>query len=83
MADNGVMTNQQPADKPRRRVITPAQTLEYLADYEHAIQTQEGGAYLRSPVCIHPRSLKWRKQRDAGMLEGKQAGQTIGKPTKE
>lgn len=27
--------------------------------------------------------VEWRKQRDAGILEGKQPGETIGKPTKE
>lgn len=83
VADNGGMSNQQPSDKPRRRVISPAQKLEYLAGYEQAIQTQEGGAYLRSQGLYSSQIAEWRKQRDAGILEGKQPGDTIGKPTKE
>lgn len=83
VADNGVMTNQQPSNKPRRRVISPAQKLEYLAGYDHAIQTQEGGAYLRSHGLYSSQIAEWRKQRDAGILEGKQPGEAIGKPTKE
>lgn len=83
VADNGVMNNQQPSDKPRRRVISPVHKLEYLAGYNQAIQTQEGGAYLRAHGLYFSQSTEWRKQRDAGILEGKQPGEAIGKPTKE
>lgn len=83
MFDNGVMNNQDSSDKPTRRVISPAQKLEYLAGYEQAIQTQEGGAYLRANGLYSSQIAEWRKLRDAGVLEGKQPGETIGKPSKE
>ena len=83
MFDNGVMNNQDSSDKPTRRVISPAQKLEYLAGYEQAIQTQEGGAYLRAHGLYSSQIAEWRKLRDAGVLEGKQPGETIGKPSKE
>ena len=36
-----------------------------------------------SRAAIRPRSLKWRKLRDPGVLEGKQPGEKIGKLTPE
>jgi transposase len=33
--------------------------------------------------CIPPRSIQWRKLRDAGVLEGTKAGETIGKLSRE
>lgn len=64
-------------------MISPAQKLEYLAGYDQAIQTQHGGAYLREHGLYSSQIAEWRKLRDAGVLEGKQPGQTVGKPTKE
>lgn len=57
--------------------------MEYLAGYDQAIQTQEGAAFLRFHGLYSSQIAEWRKQRDAGILEGKQPGETIGKPTKE
>lgn len=83
VADNGVMTNQSSSDKPKRRTISPAQKLEYLAGYDQAIQTQDGGAYLRAHGLYSSQIAEWRKLRDAGVLEGKQPGETVGRPTKD
>ena len=35
-------------DKPRRRVISVAEKLQHLEAYDAAVQTQQGGAYLRA-----------------------------------
>lgn len=70
-------------DKPRRRVISVAEKLQHLEAYDAAIQTQQGGAYLRANGLYSSQIVQWRKQRDAGMFENKQPGETIGKPSKE
>lgn len=70
-------------DKPRRRVISIAEKLQHLEAYDEAIQTQQGGAYLRANGLYSSQIAQWRKQRDAGLFDGKQPGEAIGKPTKE
>ena len=70
-------------DKPRRRVISVAEKLAHLEAYDAAIHTQQGGAYLRANGLYSSQIAQWRKQRDAGMFDGKQPGEVIGKPTKE
>ena len=87
------MTNQNPvrAIKPehptdshvRRRGWTPEQKLRHLAAYESACETGEGAAYLRREGICKSAVYEWRKQRDAGVLDGKQAEQKIGRLTKE
>ncbi len=67
----------------RRRSFTPAQKLEHLAAYEAACQTHQGGAYLRREGLYSSHVIEWRKLRDAGVLEGKNPGQRVGRPTKE
>lgn len=66
-----------------RRSFTPAQKLEYLAAYEAACQTNEGGAFLRARGLYSSQMTEWRKLRDAGVLAGKQAGEAIGRLTPE
>jgi len=83
VADNGVMNVSDGFDKPKRRVITPAQKLQYLAEYEQAVKTQEGAAFLRAHGLYSSQMTQWRKQRDAGILEGKNPGDMIGKPSKD
>ena len=83
MSDNGVMSTDGSTDKPRRRVISVAEKLAHLDAYDQAIQTQQGGAYLRANGLYSSQIVQWRKQRDAGMFDGKQPGQTIGKPSRE
>lgn len=77
------MSTDGSTDKPRRRVISVAEKLAHLEAYDAAIQTQQGGAYLRANGLYSSQIVQWRKQRDAGMFDGKQPGETIGKPTKE
>src|SRR5690625_7458928 len=76
------MSTDGSTDKPRRRVISVAEKLQHLEAYDEAIQTQQGGAYLRANGLYSSQIVQWRKQRDAGLFDGKQPGEVIGKPTK-
>jgi len=72
------------SDGPRRRrSISPAQKLAHLDAYEQACATNDGGAYLRGEGLYSSQIAEWRKQRDAGVLEGKAPGEKIGKLTRE
>lgn len=62
-----------------RRPFTPTQKLELLAQYEDTCTRREGGAFLRANGLHSSQPTEWRKLRDAGVLQGKQAGETIGK----
>lgn len=77
------MSTDPASEKPKRRVISSQEKLQHLTAYDEAIQTQEGGAYLRANGLYSSQIVQWRKLRDAGMLEGKQPGETVGKPSKE
>jgi len=77
------MSTDGSTDKPRRRVISVAEKLAHLEAYDQAIQTQQGGAYLRANGLYSSQIAQWRKQSDAGMFDDKQPGQSVGKPTKE
>lgn len=66
-----------------RRSFTPTQKLEFLAQYEEACTRQEGGAFLREQGLYSSQITEWRKLRDAGVLEGRQAGEKIGKLSPE
>jgi len=82
--DNDRMASTHPrADGPRRRVFSPADKLSHLAAYEQACETNEGGAYLRREGLYSSLISEWRKQRDAGVLDGQQPGTKIGKLTSE
>ena len=89
LADDGVMTNSEPNPSPRaggptrRRVFTPAEKLAHLAAYDAACQEGQGGAYLRREGLYSSHITEWRRLRDAGVLEGKEPGQRVGRPTKE
>lgn len=82
---DGGMSNPRPrADGPtRRRSFTPAEKLAHLAAYELACEQQQGGAYLRREGLYSSLISEWRRLRDAGVLEGKAAGETIGRPSAE
>lgn len=67
----------------RRRTFTPADKLAHLAAYEQACETNGGGAYLRREGLYSSLITEWRKQRDAGVLEGKEPGAKVGKLTAE
>lgn len=66
-----------------RRSFSPAQKLKFLADYEYACSRQERGAFLRANGLYSSLITEWRKQRDAGVLEGKKAGKAIGRLSRE
>ncbi len=40
-----------------------------MAAYEQAMETGEGGDYLRSQALYYSQVAEWRRLRDAGMLE--------------
>lgn len=67
----------------RRRRFSPADKLAHLAAYEQACSTNDGGAYLRREGLYSSLICEWRKQRDAGVLDGKPAGAKVGKLTAE
>ena len=72
------------ADGPRRRrAFTAADKLAYLHAYEQACEHGEGGAYLRREGLYSSLISEWRKQRDAGVLAGKQPGERVGRLTAE
>lgn len=80
--DDGVVSAPANPDGPtRRRSFTPTQKLKYLAEYETACETGQGGAFLRREGLYSSLISEWRRQRDAGLLEGKSPGETVGRPT--
>lgn len=80
--DDGVVNAPANPDGPtRRRSFTPAQKLRYLAEYETACETGQGAAYLRGEGLYSSLMSEWRRQRDAGVLEGKSPGEAIGRPS--
>ncbi|MGC0367181.1 transposase [Rhodococcus sp. 27YEA15] len=83
--DNARMDSSQPRSDGarRRRAFTPADKLAHLAAYEQACESNEGGAYLRREGLYSSLISEWRKQRDAGVLDGKPAGAKVGKLTAE
>ncbi len=82
-ADDGGVSGSSPrAGGPsRRRSFTPAEKLEHVVAYEAACEGSEGGAYLRREGLYSSLIFEWRRLRDAGLLEGKPAGATIGRPS--
>jgi transposase len=70
------------ADGPRpRRSFTPAQKLDLLTRYEQAVESGEGGAFLRREGLYSSQVTEWRRARDAGLLAGKAAGESVGRPS--
>jgi transposase-like protein len=85
IADDGAMSDSSPrAGGPtRRRSFTPAEKLEHLVRYEAACESSEGGAYLRQKGLYSSLISEWRRLRDAGLLEGKDPGARVGRPSAE
>ena len=86
-ADDGVMTDSEPGPRAggptRRRVFSPAEKLAHLGAYDAACEQGQGGAYLRREGLYSSHITEWRRLRDAGVLEGKEPGQAVGRPTKD
>lgn len=57
--------------------------MEHVAGYEQALTQGQGGAYLRRHGLHSSLLSEWRRLRDAGVLEGKNPGEKIGRPTRE
>lgn len=82
--DDGYMSSSHPrAGGPRRRSFTAEQKLAHVAAYEQALAEGQGGAYLRREGLYSSLMSEWRRLRDAGVLEGKSAGEQVGRPSKE
>lgn len=82
--ETGCVVSSPRSDGPRRRrSFTPAEKLAYLDAYEQAMASHDGGAYLRREGLYSSQIAEWRKQRDAGVLEGKRPGERVGKLTPE
>ena len=64
-----------------RRSFTPAQKLDLLTRYEQALEQGEGGAFLRREGLYSSLMSEWRRARDAGLLAGKAAGESVGRPS--
>lgn len=85
IVDDGAMVASSPRSggPSRRRSFTPAQKLDHLTAYEAACERSEGGAYLRREGLYSSLIFEWRRLRDAGVLEGKDPGTTVGRPSAE
>jgi transposase-like protein len=64
-----------------RRSFTPAQKLDLLTRYEQAVQEGDGGGFLRREGLYSSLMSEWRRARDAGLLAGKAAGESVGRPS--
>jgi len=77
------MSSPRAGGPSRRRSFTPAQKLRHLSEYEAACQEGQGGAYLRREGLYSSLISEWRRLRDAGLLEGREPGSRVGRPTAE
>ena len=80
---DGVMGSEPRSDRPRRRSFSPAEKLRLLAEYEAAMETGSGNAFLRENGLYSSLMSEWRKTRDAGLLRGKTARERVGRPSAE
>lgn len=75
--DNGVMSRSERrpsgGDGPRRRSFTAEDKLRYLAAYEKACETGDGGAFLRREGLYSSSMSEWRRLRDGGVLDADDA----------
>jgi transposase len=59
--------------QPRRRVFSAKYKLRMVAEYDRASEPGERGALLRREGLYHSHIIEWRKARDAGTLQARQA----------
>jgi len=83
IVEDGEMSSPRAGGPSRRRSFTPAQKLRHLSEYEAACQEGQGGAYLRREGLYSSLISEWRRLRDAGLLEGREPGSRVGRPTAE
>jgi len=79
--DDGMGRSPRAGGPSRRRSFTPAQKLEHVQGYEAACEQGQGGAYLRREGLYSSLIFEWRRLRDAGLLEGKDPGARVGRPS--
>lgn len=61
------------SDQPRRRVFSAEYKLRMVSEYDRASEPGERGALLRREGLYHSHIIEWRKARDAGTLQARQA----------
>jgi len=83
IAEDGEMSSPRAGGPSRRRSFTTAQKLTHLERYEAACESGQGGAYLRREGLYSSLISEWRRVRDAGLLEGKEPGARVGRPSTE
>jgi transposase len=83
IVEDGEMSSPRAGGPSRRRSFTAAQKLRHLSEYEAASETGQGGAYLRREGLYSSLISEWRRLRDAGLLEGKEPGARVGRPSAE
>jgi transposase len=81
IVDDGGMSAPRAGGPSRRRSFTPAQKLRHVTEYEAACETGQGGAYLRAEGLYSSLISEWRRLRDSGLLDGKEPGTKIGRPS--
>lgn len=81
IVDDGGMGTPRAGGPSRRRSFTPAQKLQHVTEYEAACQAGQGGAYLRREGLYSSLISEWRRLRDAGLLEGREPGAKVGRPS--
>ena len=83
IAEDGEMSSPRAGGPSRRRSFTPAQKLRHLSEYESACEAGQGGAYLRREGLYSSLISEWRRLRDAGVLDGRDPGEPLGRPSRE
>jgi len=81
--DDGGVSTPRAGGPSRRRSFSPAQKLAHLVAYEQACEDGKGGAYLRREGLYSSLISEWRRVRDAGLLEGRDPGAKVGRPSAE
>ena len=67
-AQDGVMSDGDPAARPARRRFTAAYKLAIVEEYEHLTDPGAKGALLRREGLYSSHIVEWRRARDAGAL---------------
>ena len=81
-AHHGVVADEDPAARPRRRSFTAEYKLWVLDEYDR-LELGAKGAFLRREGLYSSHLVEWRRARDAGALEALAVGGRRGKKTAE
>ena len=76
-------THHRAGGPSRRRSFTPSEKLGHVQAYKQACARQQGGAYLRREGLYSSLVVEWRRLRDAGVLDAKNPGRKVGRPSAE